>query len=377
MAPERSDQETTMKKNKVLVIDDEEALRSLAHAALSSEGFDVVEAENGIAGLELARSHLPELVLCDVHMEGMDGYTFVERLRQENVTAAIPVILMTGVMRDYSSVRHAMGVGADDYLLKPFSIDELLAAVRMRLLKQQVIVQRAESKLSELRANIALSLPHELRTPLVAILGFADLLKTYYETMEKKEIGAMAADIHKAATRLHSLIENFLIFAQIEVMAADESRCKTLRQAKTQDLQTFVKILARRKAEEYKRSKDLTLDLKEMSGAISIEYFEKIVTGLLDNALKFSEPGTPIQVSCSTNPGWSMISIADRGRGMSAEQVANVGGYVQFERKIYEQQGSGLGLTIAKRLLEIHGGSLAIESQMGKGTTVTAKFPQA
>jgi signal transduction histidine kinase len=360
---------------KVLVIDDEEAMRAVVRIALGSEGYEVVEAENGTVGLALARTNLPALILCDVHMDGIDGYTVVERLRQEPLTAAIPVILMTGVMRDYSSVRRAMGAGADDYLLKPFSVDELLAAVRMRFVKQQTMVQRAESKLTELRASIALSLPHELRTPLVAILGFADLLRMYYETMDRKDIGAMAEDIHKSATRLHSLIENFLIFAQIELMGADESRCKALRQASTPDLQTFVKLISRRKAGEYQRPNDAVFHLAEVSGAISAEYFEKIISGLLDNAFKFSESGTPVDISCSFEDGWLVFKIADRGRGMTQEQISNVGGYVQFERKMYEQQGSGLGLIIAKRLLEIHGGTLAIQSQPGEGTSVTARLP--
>ena len=360
----------------ILVIDDEEALRTVVRAALESEGHNVLEAENGETGVELARKHIPDLILCDVHMEGMDGYAFVERLRKDSLTAAIPVILVTGVMRDYSSVRHAMGIGADDYLLKPFSVEELVAAVRIRLLKQETIVQRAESRLSELRASIALSLPHELRTPLVGILGFADLLRTYYETMDRKEMGAMAEDIHKSATRLHSLIENFLIFAQIELMGVDESRLNDLRQARTQDLQTFVKLLARRTSEEYNRADDLELDLSEVSAAISAEYFEKIISGLLDNAFKFSDSGTTVRVRCATGEGWTTVTITDRGRGMSPAQVSSVGGYMQFERKMYEQQGSGLGLIIARRLLEIHGGSLTLESQPGAGTTVTAKLPQ-
>ncbi len=359
----------------ILVIDDEEGMRTVVKAALGEEGYQVIEAENGTAGLALARKNVPALILCDVNMDGIDGYTVVERLRQEPLTAAIPVILMTGVMRDYSSVRRAMGVGADDYLLKPFSVEDLLSAVRMRFLKQTTIVQRAESKLSELRASIALSLPHELRTPLVAILGFADLLKTYYESMDRKDIGDMAVDIHNSATRLHSLIENFLIFAQIELTGADESKCKALRQAETRNLEAFIKLITRRKAEVYNRSKDVVLNVAEASAAISVEYFEKIVSGLLDNALKFSEPGTPVNVNCSSEGGWLVVRIVDRGRGMTPEQISNVGGYVQFERRMYEQQGSGLGLIIAKRLLEIHGGTLTIASQPGSGTSVSARLP--
>lgn len=369
--------EHTLETKKVLVIDDEEALRTIAREALTNEGYEVMEADNGITGLELARSHLPSIILCDVHMDPIDGYAFVERLRKEPAIASTPVILVTGVRKDYSSVRRAMGIGADDYLFKPFSVDELLDAVHIRLLKQQTILKQAESKLSELRASIALSLPHELRTPLVSILGFAALLKTYGETMDRKEIGIMASDIHNSATRLHSLVENFLIFAQIELLRADETRSKALRRARTEDAQLVITIIARQKAEAYQRANDLALQLSETSVAISIEYFEKLLNSLLDNAFKFSEKGTPVQVRCAVEAGHTVITIADRGRGMTPDQVSSVGGYIQFERKMYEQQGSGLGLIIAKRLLEIHGGTLDIESKPDVGTTVTARLPHS
>ncbi len=360
---------------KVLVIDDEEGIRQIVTAALGDEGFVVIEADNGADGFDLARKHLPELVLCDVNMQGMDGYATLEKIRKDPVTAAIPVILMTGVLRDYSNVRHAMGIGADDYLLKPFSVDDLLAAIRTRVHKQQVVVEKAESKLSELRTNIALSLPHELRTPLVSILGFADLLKSYYETMDRKEIGEMAADIHSSATRLHSLIENFLFYAQIEMIGTDENKQNAFRMEQTPDLHKFIKILSSQRAATFGRETDLKLDLREGSARISPDYFGKIVGGLLDNAFKFSEPGTPVKVKSSTLDGWFIVTISDRGRGMAADQIQSVGGYMQFERKIHEQQGSGLGLIIAKRLADLHGGTLTIESRPGTGTSVEVKLP--
>ncbi len=362
---------------KVLVIDDEEPLREVVREALKSDGYDVIEADNAPTGLELARTHLPTLILCDVHMEPMDGYAFVEKLRQESLLAPIPVILITGIQKDYSSVRKAMGIGADDYLLKPFSIGELLEAVHVRLAKQQMIVNQAESRLSELRASIALSLPHELRTPLVSILGFAALLKAYGETMDRKEIGQMATDIHNSATRLHDLIENFLIFAQIELLRADEARLKGLRRAVTDNLATVITIVAQQRGDAHDRMDELKLSIAEKSVAISTEYLEKILSSLIDNAFKFSESGSGVEVECVDEGGFAVVKIRDHGRGMSADQVASVGGYMQFERKMYEQQGSGLGLIIAKRLLEIHGGGLDIESTQGSGTTVTAKIPLA
>jgi signal transduction histidine kinase len=97
---------------------------------------------------------------------------------------------------------------------------------------------------------------------------------------------------------------------------------------------------------------------------------------IIDNAFKFSQPNTPVKIiGCSSFNGFNLY-IIDSGRGMNKEQIARVGAYVQFERKMYEQQGSGLGLSIAKKLVEIHGGEFLIESLPGKQTIVHMILPQ-
>jgi signal transduction histidine kinase len=97
----------------------------------------------------------------------------------------------------------------------------------------------------------------------------------------------------------------------------------------------------------------------------------------MDNALRFSENGTPIVVSMSANAKFFTVEIKDYGRGMSADQIANIGAYTQFNRMIHEQQGVGLGLIISKRIIELHDGDFSIESHEGKGTTVTFSLPIA
>jgi signal transduction histidine kinase len=112
-----------------------------------------------------------------------------------------------------------------------------------------------------------------------------------------------------------------------------------------------------------------------MPAAISEEYLTKIVDELVHNAFKFSKAGTKVAVSLAPADSVLTLSVSDKGRGFDTEQVAKVGAYMQFERKMQEQQGLGLGLTIAKRLTELHGGSLAIQSEREVGTTVTVKLP--
>src|SRR5437879_243545 len=172
---------------KILVIDDEEWLREMVQMALAQKGYEVIEAGNGALGVEVARKELPDLVLCDVNMEKMDGYRTLSALRSEPPTAAIPFILMTG-LADNAGMRHGMELGADDYLPKPFTIDGLYAAVDARLKKSQALRQEAERKLAYLRDNISLMLPHELRTPLNGILAYGAILTAEAATLQPGEI---------------------------------------------------------------------------------------------------------------------------------------------------------------------------------------------
>ncbi|HYO88359.1 MAG TPA: ATP-binding protein, partial [Candidatus Limnocylindrales bacterium] len=125
------------------------------------------------------------------------------------------------------------------------------------------------------------------------------------------------------------------------------------------------------------RSADLTLDLQPGSAAIIGEHFERLVTAVIENAFKFSPPGTPVQVRSQATAQGYVIQVTDHGRGMTAEQIARVGANIQFERDRYEQQGVGLGLAIAQQIVRIYGGSLRIASVPGAHTAVTIDLPFA
>ena len=110
---------------------------------------------------------------------------------------------------------------------------------------------------------------------------------------------------------------------------------------------------------------------------ISEDYLARIVDELVQNAFKFSERGQRVSVTLSASPNGVMLSVTDRGRGFSTEHITRVGAYMQFDRKMQEQQGLGLGLVIAKRLTELHGGTLSIQSDRGTPTTIAVRLPKA
>ena len=361
---------------KILVIDDEEWLREMIQLALRQKGYEIIEADNGEAGIEKAKKLLPDLILCDVNMGKVDGYLTLSSLRSDTTTAAIPFILMTGLV-DNAGMRHGMELGADDYLPKPFTIDALYAAVDARLRKAQTIRDEAEKKLSDLRDNISMMLPHELRTPLNGILAYGEILTADAASLQPAEITEMGQIIYESGKRLERLIENFLIYSQIELMGADPQRAAGLRRKQTKNPGKIIETRAAHHAESMNRKADLSLDLMEKPVAMSEEYLTKVVDELIHNAFKFSKAGSQVGIKLAPGDGIVTFSISDHGRGLETEYVQKVGAYMQFERKLHEQQGLGLGLIIAKRLTEVHGGSLSIESTSGQGTTVVVRLPQS
>jgi two-component system, sensor histidine kinase and response regulator len=360
---------------KILVIDDEEWLREMVQLALRQHGYAVVEAENGAVGIEKARKELPDLVLCDVNMEKVDGYLTLSSLRSEPATAAIPFILMTG-LADNAGMRHGMEMGADDYLPKPFTIDALYAAVEARLKKAQMLREESERRLADLRDAISMALPHELRTPLNGIMAYGEILKSDSETLKPAEITEMGQVICDSGRRLERLVENFLIYAQLELLGADAQRVQALRSKQTLLPARMIETHAAKQAEQANRIADLELGLTSVPVPMAEDYFGKIVDELTQNAFKFSTAGTKVHVTLTEEAEFVVLSVGDVGRGFSTEQITKVGAYMQFDRKMHEQQGLGLGLSIARRLTELHGGTLTIHSVKREGTTIEVKLPK-
>jgi signal transduction histidine kinase len=343
--------------------------------ALGQRGFEVIEAENGEKGIEIARKELPDLILCDVNMDKVDGYLTLSSLRSEPATASIPFILMTG-LADQAGMRHGMELGADDYLPKPFTIEALYAAVDARLKKAKTVREEAERKLADLRDNISMMLPHELRTPLNGILAYGEILVADAETISPKDIAEMGQVIYDSGKRLERLIENFLIYAQLELLNSDPQNLNSLLRKQTLAPAPIIEQNACEQAALARRSEDLVLELANLPIPISDEYLAKIVEELVQNAFKFSSAGTPVRVTFADSDNSVALTVSDHGRGFSTEHITKVGAYMQFDRKMHEQQGLGLGLTIVRRLTELHGGTLTIQSEKGAGTSVTVKLPK-
>jgi two-component system, sensor histidine kinase and response regulator len=360
-------------QKKVLVIDDTQEIRMIITESLNIYGFETLSAEDGETGIRTAQELLPDLIICDINMPRLDGYETLKAIRQHEPTSTIPFIFLSGAT-ERPNVRKGMELGADDYLTKPFTHKELMAAVNTRLEKQAELQRQSDKKLDELRGNITMALPHELRTPLNGIMGLASILIDDHATLPPAEVLESARYIHESAMRLHRLIENFLVYSQIELMGNESKRIEISNLATPIEVHQIVTEIARSVAGRYRRESDLMLDAHEGKLLIPEDNFKKIIEELVDNAFKFSEAGQPVIVATELRDHNFRVLVSDKGRGMTAEQISKIAPHTQFERKTFEQQGAGLGLIISKRLTELLGGTMRIESKPNQGTTIVTSF---
>ena len=359
---------------KILVIEDEEAIRENILELLEAEDFQGIGAINGTAGIKLAIAQIPDLILCDMMMPEIDGHGVLTALRSEPLTATIPFIFLTA-KADKSDIRAGMEMGADDYITKPCTPQELLKAIAIRLEKQKTISRQSQKTLDELRTNISMSIPHELRTPLNAILGFSELIMSEYQLFEEAEILEMIGQINTSGHRLHRLIQNFLLYAELEIAATNPELLLEMRSSEFSCVKSLITQKAMQQAKHVNRTDDLQLNLHDSSVAIDSIRLAKIVEELLDNAFKFSSEGTPVLLSSLVENQTFILSVKDQGRGMTPDQIAKLEAYRQFDRKLYQQAGLGLGLAIVQRLAELHGGKFKIESLPQEETIVSVSLP--
>lgn len=357
----------------ILLIEDELNIRETTADMLAFEGFHVEQAENGIEGIAKARDLLPDFIICDIMMPGLDGYQVLLELRSDPLTANIPFIFLTA-KSDRLSMRHGMELGADDYITKPFDIKELLAAIDARLQKRDALSQEYEWKLDQLRNSLISTLPHELRTPLFGILGYIDLIKAGGQTYEIDDILRMVDVMERFGLRLKRLVENYLLYAQLELLHSDAEKRSQLQSLSYEQPHLIIEKVALEIASKYDRLEDLQTHLGKGHVYITEDSMIKIAEELIDNAFKFSEAGTRVQVTAVDDDAVYLFTVGDAGIGMSGDDINQIGAYNQFDRAIREQQGSGLGLTLAQKLTELHRGRLLIESEAEKGTLVTVEL---
>jgi signal transduction histidine kinase len=261
-----------------------------------------------------------------------------------------------------------MELGADDFLVKPFTLKDLARCVGARLQRASVHWRVADRVVTDLRTNLHSVLPHEFFTPLNGILGLVEVLRGELPTLSPGEVDELLNAIEDSGWRLHRSLRNYMLLLDLQKEGDADGVPSELAGAA---LAGAVKAGLNAATRRQHREADVRVELAEgaiagVSGDVAM-----IVEELVDNACSFSRQGTEIDVVLTAG---GELTVSDRGRGMTAPQIAQIGAFRQFDREQIEQQGLGLGLFLVQQLAQRCGATLQVESEYGTGTRVRVRF---
>ncbi len=365
----------------LLIVDDTPANLGVVVDYLESYGFMIMAARNGETALKRVQHALPDIILLDVMMPGLNGFETCQRLKLDEATKDIPVIFMTALSSIEDKVK-GFEVGGVDYVTKPLQQEEVLARItthlRLRDLSQSL--EKANAKLTELNATkdkFFSIVAHDLKGPFQPLLGMAELLPIIADTAGPQEIKEIGESIYRSAKGVHNLLENLLQWSRMEQghmehwpISLDLEQLAKQNMALLADNASDKKICLQNRV------------VKETFVYADENMLDTVMRNLVSNALKFTPNGGEVTISAKPSnllPEFIEVSVSDTGSGISKEDLNKL-----FKLEVHHsttgtahEQGTGLGLIICKEMVEKNRGQIWIESKVEQGTVVSFTIPTA
>ncbi len=363
----------------ILVVEDHEILLEAIRDILETAGYIVSTAPDGVQALQVMEKIRPDLIVADIMMPRMDGYTLYEAVRARPEWVPIPFIFLTAKTEKEEMLK-GKGLGAEDYITKPFDAQELLVVVRARLKRAQAIREVTEAEFDQLKQQIITVLSHELRTPLTYVRTYTELALEEISSLSHEDLQEFLLVIKQGADRLTQLVEDLLFLVRLDTgRVAEEFR---LLACVRHDLDAIL----RRTVQQYEEQAmacgvmlETRLDSNLPPVWLCEPLFVDALGRLVDNGIKFSkEKGKRVTVSAQATGDWVEVAVSDQGVGIPAEEIPHLFQHFrQIDRDKMEQQGVGLGLAIAQELIYLHSGEITVKSKPGVGSIFTIRLPLA
>jgi len=357
---------------KILIIDDDESMRDSCNQVLKKSGYTIETVENGEKGLSLTKKLKPDLILLDLKMPGMSGNEVLKRIKEFD--PRIIIIIITGYATVESAV-DSMKQGVYEYLPKPFTPKELRKIVQHGLLRRKCLMEadRLRNEKEKMRKNFVSLVTHELRSPLSAVQQnlmtitggmMGEIPKSVMDTLER---------LSERIKALIHLINDWLDFSKMESgEVAIERKSVDLKKILTDIIDLF-------ESSAEKQEITLRLDASQDNYTIygNAQTLEMLFSNLINNAIKYNCQGGSVTISMEKKDTTIQVAVEDTGIGIPEDKLPLI--FEQFYRIKDKSmvEGSGLGLSIVKKIIDLHQGNIEVSSKEGKGTTFILKLPTA
>lgn len=352
------------KKYKTLLIDDEPALLTGLSTIMKRQGYEVLVAENGTDGFEIAQREIPDVIVSDLMMPPPNGFELQAMLQENSLTKDIPFIFLTA-RTDIEDKLEGIKQGADDYITKPFDREELIVRVEAILRRKEIerehgrqeMASQLDKQMENFKQEVLRNFQHEIFTPITNImLPLKAIVSQKFNTEE--ELARFTESALSNANRLQSLIEDVSLLTNI-----DQNNLNTYRQEIKLDNE-IQKIIKTCNSKYVNKNISTTWELKGSNIIFAPRReFRRALTHLIDNAYKFNKENGKLTIQAMTDKnGGCQITIMDEGPGIPDSQKEKV-----FERLNQVSQGSargfeglGVGLTISRAVARALGGDVQI-----------------
>jgi signal transduction histidine kinase len=361
-----------MMNDLVLVVEDQADVLNNIEEILVNQNYRVSMQLSAESAIKAVKTIQPDIVISDIMMPGLNGYDLLEHFKKNPELSAVPFVFLTSKTAD-DDLRYGMNLGADDYLKKPFRAADLIKAIETRIKQKQKI----NETIDKIRNSFALAVPHELRTPLIPLLGYSEMLLDDYDNFTREEIKKYVENIRAGAVSLHNKIERFILLASIQSELKDDERMKSLRNDSSFILADLLREIVLKISKKFGRTEDMYMDFPSHGFSMKMNeyYFTIVMSELIENAIKFSDPNTAVTITSENKDDCNEFTVINFGYGLSPEQIANINLFVQHHLSQLPKRGSGIGLYMVKEIIKSFNGSFSIESSSEKYVKIILRIP--
>lgn len=349
------------RKNRILIVDDAEDTVELLKKRFRAEGYETSEAYNGEEALNRVPEYEPDLIVLDVMMPKIDGYEVCQRLKSDEKTKYIPILMLTAKGEVEHKIK-GLDIGADDYMAKPFDYKELSARVRSLLSIKATHAKKVEEEKSGALEQMMEQVAHEIRNPLTSVGGFAR--KVFNKLPENDPNRKYLQYIIENVAVLESMIKQLIELKSISISIKEPSNINEVVQ---DSLAVFEQDFAQKAIQVKSELKeDLPLIVADK------KLLKRAFCNLIKNAVEAMENGAGrLEIASRVNSNNLEVRFSDTGKGIAKDKIKNIFDPL-VTSKIY---GPGLGLTFALKIIQDHSGTISVDSEEGKGTTFTIRLP--